>query len=61
MRGLSQLESMYILPKQEVGVKEVSDYINYATLADKRYNLNNHCFHFAIYLPLHFWQSAEMR
>lgn len=25
MRGLSELESMYILPKQEVGVKEVSD------------------------------------
>lgn len=25
MRGLSELQSMYILPKHEVGVKEVSD------------------------------------
>lgn len=57
MRGLSELGSMYILPKQEVGVKEVSGCLYklcniswYATLADKHYNLNNHCFHFAIYI-----------
>lgn len=36
-------------------------YINYATLADKHYNLNNHCFHFAIYLPLRFWQSSGIK